>query len=302
MASSSSTSLFSLILFQALFLHLLAPPSSAALFREYIGAEFTGVRFSDVPVRPGIDFHFILAFAIDYTAAPSPTNGKFNIFWDNQNLSPAAVAAIKRSHPNAKVALSLGGDTVSGQFAYFAPSSVDSWVDNAVASLTSIIKQYHLDGIDVDYEHFQVDPDTFAECIGRLVTRLKSAGVISFASIAPFDDDDVQRHYQALWRKYGKAIDYVNFQFYAYDKGTTVAQFLSHFDEQRSNYRGGKLLASFNTEKDPGGLTPQNGFFRACNTLKKQGKLGGIFVWTADTSKGDGFRYEKQAQSLLLAK
>lgn len=283
----------------------MAHSSSAApsnLFREYIGAEFTGVRFSDVPVSSGVEFHYILAFAIDYdTSSPTPTNGRFNIFWDNQNLSPAAVAAVKRAHPNVRVALSLGGDSVRGEFAYFAPESVDSWVNNAVDSLTSLIEKYHIDGIDVDYEHFRATPDAFAESIGMLVTRLKRAGAISFASIAPFADDDVQRHYLALWGKYSGVIDYVNFQFYAYARGTTVAQFLEHFDEQRRNYRGGRLLASFNTEKNPGGLTPQNGFFTACSRLKKQGKLGGIFVWTADTSLSDGFRYEKQAQSLLAS-
>ncbi|URE39170.1 Glycosyl hydrolases family 18 [Musa troglodytarum] len=299
MASFAAATLFFLL--QAL---LLLPPSAASssnLFREYIGALFNGVRFSDVPVDPGVQFHFILAFAIDYTtlASPTPTNGNFNIFWDSQNLSPARAAAIKRSHPNVRLAVSLGGDSVGGRSANFTPTSVDSWVDNAVSSLTRIIKQYHLDGIDVDYEHFEADPDTFAECVGRLVTRLKRSGVISFASIAPFDDAEVQRHYLALWKKYGKVIDYVNFQFYAYDAGTTVSQFLSYFDRQKSNYRGGRILASISTETNPGGLSPQNGFFRACKTLKKQGKLGGIFIWAADSSKSDGFRYEKQAQSLL---
>jgi hypothetical protein len=61
------------------------------LFREYIGAQFTGVRFSDVPVNPGLSFNFILAFAIDYTAPPAPvqTNGVFSAFWDTAKTSPA---------------------------------------------------------------------------------------------------------------------------------------------------------------------------------------------------------------------
>jgi hypothetical protein len=36
-----------------------------------------------------------------------------------------------------------------------------------------------------------VDPTTFAECIDRLVTTLKSNGVIKFVSIASFADADV---------------------------------------------------------------------------------------------------------------
>ncbi|KAJ6418048.1 hypothetical protein OIU84_001438 [Salix udensis] len=189
---------------------------------------------------------------------PLPPTEKFNIFWDSDNLSPSQVSSIKNRHSNVKVALSLGGDS-----------------------------QYNLDGIDIDYEHFQADPDTFTECIGQLITALKRNRVISFASIAPFDDDQVQSHYLALWRKYGHQIDYVNFQFYAYDQGTTS-----------SNYNGGKVLVSF-ISGGSGGLSPADGFFTACSKLKSQNQLHGIFVWSADDSKADGFRYEKQSQDLL---
>ncbi|KAF5804441.1 putative chitinase [Helianthus annuus] len=276
--------------------------SKSDLFREYIGAEFNNVKFSDVPINPNVEFHYILAFAIDYTtsSSSSPTNGKFNVFWDTDNLSPSQVSSIKNQHSNVKVALSLGGDSVNGGSCYFSPSSVDSWVSNAVSSLTNIIQEYHLDGIDIDYEHFHADPETFAECIGKLITTLKNNGVISFASIAPYDDDDIQSHYLALWKSYGHIIDYVNFQFYAYDKGTTVSQFMNYFQTQSSNYGGGSILASFISDGS-GGLAPQNGFFTACNRLRNQEKLGGIFVWSADDSKALGFRYEKQSQALLAA-
>ncbi|KAH7675146.1 Chitinase protein [Dioscorea alata] len=281
-----------------------AAPNSTDLFREYIGAEFNGVKFSDVPINQHVDFHFILSFAIDYTTtsnSPSPTNGHFNIFWDTDNLTPSQVTSIKQNHNNVKVALSLGGDSVGdGYYAYFNPSSVDSWVSNAVSSLTNIIQRYNLDGIDIDYEHFDADPETFAECIGRLLTTLKTNGLISFASIAPFDDDQVQSHYQALWQKYGHVIDYVNFQFYAYDAGTTVSQFLGYYETQSEKYKGGKILASMATDGS-GGLSPQNGFFRACTTLRAQGKLPGIFIWSADDSMANGFPYEKRSQSLMAA-
>lgn len=292
-----------LLILQAIFpsqASIQAAPAKPHLFREYIGAEFNNVRFTDVPVNPNVDFHFILSFAIDYdtSSPPSPTNGKFNIFWDTDNLSPSQVSSIKKQHSNVKLALSLGGDSVANDHAYFNPSSVDSWVSNAVSSLTRIIQQYNLDGIDIDYEHFQADPDTFTECIGQLITAFKRNGVISFASIAPFDDDQVQSHYLALWRKYGHQIDYVNFQFYAYDQGTSVAQFLNYFNTQSSNYNGGKVLVSFISDGS-GGLSPANGFFTACSKLKSQNQLHGIFVWSADDSKAGGFRYEKRSQALL---
>lgn len=272
----------------------------AIVFREYIGANFENVRFSEVPINPNIQVHFLLSFAIDYTTglAPKPTNGKFNVFWDSDNLSPAQVLSIKRRYSNVKVGLSIGGDYVGDKHVNFTSISVDSWLSNAVSSLTRVIKQYHLDGIDIDYEHFNTSPNIFTQCIGRLVTNLKNNRVISFASIAPFDDGEVQRQYMALWKSYGRVFDYVNFQFYAYDRRTTVAQFLRYFDIQMANYKGGKVLVSFSTDSS-GGLKPDNGFFTACEKLRSERKLNGIFVWSADNSKAGGFRYERQSQELL---
>ncbi|KAK3136953.1 hypothetical protein QOZ80_5BG0445560 [Eleusine coracana subsp. coracana] len=285
------------------------------LFREYIGAEGTNVTFADVPVHPGVDFHFILSFAIDYAvhnatgrAWACPTDGRFAVFWDKAHLTPAAVATAKQCR-NVRVALSLGGDTVGpGVNATFRVlSSIDTWVGNAVASLTAIVDRYGLDGVDVDYEHFgdRETPEVFAECIGRLVRRLKADGVISFASIAPFANPDVQAHYTELWRRYGSEFDYVNFQFYAYAANTTVEQFLGYYDEQSYRYGSGgdgemgKVLVGFGTDPASNGLKPTKGFFRACRVLRRQGRLHGVFVWAADNSVADGFRYERRAQRFL---
>ncbi|XP_057821518.2 chitinase 1-like [Cryptomeria japonica] len=136
------------------------------------------VKFSDVPIIPGAHVDFILAFAIDYSwSGSSPTNRKCK-------------------HKKVRVALSLGGDSVGKTHVQLKPLSVSSWVKNAVSSLTKIIKQYHLDGIDIDYEHFDVsDPGTFAVRIGQLITQLKQKKVITLASISLFDDPKVQSHY-----------------------------------------------------------------------------------------------------------
>ncbi|XP_065868421.1 chitinase 2-like [Euphorbia lathyris] len=295
--------LISFLILQTLF--SITQSANSNLFREYIGANFNNVKFSDVPINPNVEFHFILTFAVDYhkSNTSSPTNGKFNVFWDSKNLSPSEVTAIKAKHPNVKVALSIGGTGLQGRFVYFQPSSVKSWVSNAVSSLTRIIKKYNLDGIDIDYQHFPIEIESFAECMGQLVTTLKKNGVISFASIAPFDNDLVQWPYKGLWRKYGNLIDYVNFQFYAYDQRITVSQFLEYFNFQSSYYNGSKVLVSLVSDES-GGLTPANGFFSACKKLKRKKKLHGIFIWSADFSKdkANGFRYEKQAQALLATR
>ncbi|XP_065868065.1 chitinase 2-like [Euphorbia lathyris] len=288
--------LISFLILQTLF--SITQAANSKLFREYVGADFNNVKFSDVPINPNVEFHFILTFAVDYdkSNSSSPTNGKFNVFWDSTNLSPSDVSAIKAKHPNVKVALSIGGTGLESGFIYFKPSTMKSWLSNAVSSLTHIIKKYNLDGIDVDYQHFQAESETFAKCIGQLIRTLKRRRVISFASIAPFADDQVQWPYMALWRKYGSLIDYVNFQFYVYDPRTTVEEFLIYFDIQSSNYNGGKVLVSLVSDGSRG-LTAENGFFTACKTLESKKKLHGIFIWSADYSKdkANGFRYEKQA-------
>ena len=92
----------------------------------------------------------------------------------------------------------------------------------------------------------------------------------------------------------------MNFQFYSYDtKWTSVDQFIDYFDIQSTLYKGGKILASLISD-DSGGLTSDNGFFAACNTLRSSRKsFAGIFVWSADISKPKGFGYENQSQAFL---
>lgn len=300
---SSRLGMISLLVLHSLFTNLSTIRASPEkLFTEYIGAEDKNVRFSDVPIISTIDFHFLLSFAIDYTdtSSPRPTNGDFSVYWDNINLGPSQVSAIKALHSNVKVGMSLGGDTINNRNVYFNPTSVSSWVANAIHSVTRIVNEYNLDGIDIDYEHFISDPETFAECIGRLIFYLKQNNVVSFISIAPYEDDSVQPYYLALWRRYGHLIDYVNFQFYAYSKGTTIPQFLKYFDTQSSNYYGGRVLVSFGTDGS-GGLSPKNGFFKACSILSKQGKLHGILIWSADDSKKAKFKYEIESQEFLAS-
>lgn len=140
-----------------------------------------------MPINSKVEFHFILAFAIDYTDEnhPSPTNGKFNVFWETNHLGPGQIGSFKGSNSNVKIAVSLGGDSAGSDKAFFAPKSKTSWVQNAVSSLTYMIKKYHIDGIDIDYEHFKASPEMFAECIGQLITVLKKVGLFHLLQLLP---------------------------------------------------------------------------------------------------------------------
>ncbi|KAL5230324.1 hypothetical protein ABZP36_029100 [Zizania latifolia] len=287
------------------------------VFREYLGAQWSGVRFTDVPVNPHVDeFHYILAFTIDYTAGaadvpPVPTNGNFRVFWDTRYFTPDAVAEAKRKNSNVRVMLSVGGATVKDVDVVFTPATEDTWVRNAVNTLGAIIDEYHLDGVDIDYEQFHpsVEPDLFTRCIGRLLTELKAgkpAGSF-ITSIAPYPNKNAQRLYRALWNsEYQMAIDYVNFQFYAYGHNIDVPQYIDRYNEQANapNFPGGRVLAAINTN-NPAVVNIVNPdiALEACNQLNQQlgGKLPGIFIWSADGSlnQNQGFFYETQAQLIL---
>lgn len=283
-------------------------PSSGSgngkVFREYIGALWNGVSLSNVPINTNVEVHFILSFAIDYTSdGSSSTNGQFAAFWDTTSITADAVKAIKSQYSNVKVMLSLGGDTVNSNHVQFQPTTVSAWVSNAASSLTTLVQDYGLDGIDVDYEHFDVTTDSdFASAIGQLITQLKQQGVISVASIAPFDG--VQAPYTALWAQYSSVFDYVNFQFYTYDSSTTATDFVAHYNAAASTYAGGKILASFTTADGANSVTPANAL-SACQQLQASNSLPGIFIWSADnsfvSSSAPNFEYEQQAQTLLAA-
>ncbi|CAM0958775.1 unnamed protein product [Alopecurus aequalis] len=306
------------------------------VFREYIGAQGQGVTFDDV-VRhyydPNVDhFDLILAFAIDYHATSrQPTDGNFTAFWDKTHLTPEAVAAFKGERSNVRVMLSIGGDTVEGDEqapVLFTPATpnkdrayADRWIGNAVASLVALMREYHLDGIDVNYERFEVvsagKVETFVYCIKALLQGLKKVFPNMVTSIAPFYDPKVQANYQALWKSCSNEnlIDYVNFQFYSGDKkkwmDSGAGAYDAVYDEQVGNYPGAKVLASFKTAK-----ADANSYWLdaqiALPLLKwvhKKNKLPGIFIWSADSSyyednsqpehHNNRFRHEKHALSIL---
>ncbi|XP_006662357.1 chitinase 1-like [Oryza brachyantha] len=209
------------------------------------------------------------------------------------------MADVKLQHPNAQVVLGVGGATVGGVDTYFSPADEDSWVSNAVDSLSGIIDTYQLDGIDIDYEQFNGDEALFARCIGRLLTELKARYPALVTSIAPYKD--TEGYYQALWSSYQEVIDYVNYQFYANPASTRVEQYMEEYGRVAGSvFAGGSVLASINTS-NPADVVTVDAYtaLQACAQLA--GNLTGIFVWSADSSYYNNldFWYEGQAQQIL---
>ncbi|KAK1310160.1 hypothetical protein QJS10_CPA08g01304 [Acorus calamus] len=177
---------------------------------EYIGATGVPVSFDKVPIDDGIDFHFVLGFAIDADDSGEPQNGVFSPYWLS-TLTPKSVARIKARHPNVLASLSgwsLGDKVLS----WYNPKDPDHWISNAFTSLQSLASDYHLDGINIDYETFPRNDTTFSYCIGELITSLKNNSIISVATIAPYYR--TVDPYIKLFNEYGGVINYVNHQFY----------------------------------------------------------------------------------------
>lgn len=251
---------------------------------EYIGATGIPVKFSPVPISPNISFHFILSFAIDASPSGKPNNGKFSPYWAS-SLIPESVAQIKAQHPNVKALASLSGWSLDDKVLHwYNPPNPDLWISNAVSSLTSIAKAYHLDGIDIDYENFPKKNSTFSYCIGELISNLKSQSVISVATIAPFYM--TVRPYIELFDRYGEVIDFVNYQFYT-DRIQSPRGYLEAFRVRATQFSAKKLLPSY--EVDGRGIQGE-AFFEGLRLLEVKGfEVNGVMIFSADASNKNDY-------------
>ncbi|KAJ9177805.1 hypothetical protein P3X46_012977 [Hevea brasiliensis] len=263
---------------------------------EYIGATGIPVTFDPVPVEDKIDFHFILGFAIDADPSGNAQNGIFSPYWAN-TLTPESVLAMKNNHPNAKALASLSGWSLANKvLRWYNPKDPKLWISNAFSSLKSIAQNYHLDGIDIDYENFPKNSNaSFAYCIGELTSLLKNQSVISVATIAPFHTTVLP--YIELFNGYGNVIDYVNHQFYT-DKVRTPEAFLRAFQLRAMQFNKDKLLPSYEVN---GRGIQGDAFFDALALLENNGfDVNGVMIFSADASSSNDYYYERKSQAFLL--
>ncbi|XVF61003.1 hypothetical protein PTKIN_Ptkin08bG0093200 [Pterospermum kingtungense] len=262
---------------------------------EYIGATGVPVSFDSVPVEDGIDFHFILGFAVDADPSGNAQNGTFSPYWVD-TLTPESVAEIKKSHPNVKAMASLSGWSLRDKvLRWYNPLDTQLWISNAFSSLKSLAEEYHLDGIDIDYENFPRHNSSFAYCIGELIRLLKNQSVISIATIAPFHTTTIP--YIELFKNYGDVIDFVNYQFYT-DKVRKPKGYLEAFKLRAGQFDKDKLLPSY--EVDGRGIQG-DAFFDALSLLEENGfTVNGVMIFSADASSSNDYYYERKSQQFLL--
>ncbi|GFY87522.1 hypothetical protein Acr_05g0011610 [Actinidia rufa] len=262
---------------------------------EYIGATGVPEKFDQVPIEEDINFHFIISFAIDADPSGNPQNGTFSPYWV-PSLTPDSVAAIKASNPNIKALASLSGWSLGDKvLSWYNPVDPQLWISNAFTSLKSLATTYQLDGIDIDYENFPKHNESFAYCIGELITLLKNQSVISIATIAPFHTTTIP--YLDLFNRYGGVIDYVNHQFYT-DKVKTPRGYLEAFRLRASQFDKDKVLPSYEVN---GRGIQGDAFFDALRLLEANGfDVNGVMIFSADASASNDYYYERKSQAFLL--
>ncbi|GKV45332.1 hypothetical protein SLEP1_g52435 [Rubroshorea leprosula] len=146
---------------------------------------------------------------------------------------------------------------------------IDFWISNAFLSLKSIVETYHLDGVDIHYESFRRHNESFAYCIGELITPHKNQSVI----------------------------DYVNYQFYT-DKVKNPRDKMERFRLRAMQFDADKLLPSY---KMNGRGIQGDAFFDALSLEEENGfEVYGVMIFSADASSSNDYYYERKSQAFLL--
>ncbi|XWS44732.1 hypothetical protein CRYUN_Cryun15aG0072800 [Craigia yunnanensis] len=157
---------------------------------EYIGATGVPVKFDPVPIEDGIDFHFILSFAIDADPSGNAQNGKFSPYWAD-TLSLESVAAIKKNHPNVKALASFSGwsleDKVNSSITLLKNQSVISIATIAPFHTTTIpyIELFENYGDVIDFVNYQFYTDKVGKPKGYLEAFKLRAGQFDKDKLLP---------------------------------------------------------------------------------------------------------------------
>ncbi|KAJ7547152.1 hypothetical protein O6H91_08G072100 [Diphasiastrum complanatum] len=269
---------------------------------DYIGASGASITVDHVPIIDNnTQIYLILAFAIDAATNGKPQNGKFSNYWAD-SITPKSIALLKATHPNVRVLMSLAGDSfyISDSnmppIYWYDPESTSTWINNAVHSLTALAKKYHIDGVDIDYEHFRQDGhNKFIFCIGEVLKELKNRKVITVATIAPAGE--FFSLYVQLHNSYRTVFDYINYQFYA-DEMYDPKKYLQQYSNVVKYFNApGKVMMAIQLYGQ--GLHGTKFVSVVQELLKTDPQFPGVMIWDYDASAKTGFQTEKELQNLF---
>jgi hypothetical protein len=126
---------------------------------NYLGSNRVDIVYNDIPVTRN-DFVWVLglSFAIDMNLSGVPQNGIHSVSW-NPNLTKAAAKSWRATHSNGRIVISIGGSQLYTNNAVYDvnwhdPPNPTQWLANAFSSITIIVQDYSVDGIDIGIERF----------------------------------------------------------------------------------------------------------------------------------------------------
>ncbi|MCG8623382.1 MAG: glycosyl hydrolase family 18 protein [Proteobacteria bacterium] len=174
-----------------------------AVIGTYIGAYPGGLHappLSDMSKSINL---VMLSFATD-----SEHDGNFKPFkgWIGDGLTWKNITTNKHQNPGRKFLVSLGGAVgYGGTFAIQSGMSTETWIQNSINSVASIIYKYGADGAEIQFEGGTEHP-SFRNAMIGLINGLKTKNFIT--AIGPY--------YGGTWNDYKSLpmenIDYVNLQ------------------------------------------------------------------------------------------
>ncbi|KAL2332081.1 hypothetical protein Fmac_019662 [Flemingia macrophylla] len=246
-----------------------------SIFRQYTYDDsYVEVFVSGKVLR---QYQIALTFATDYDQNDSPTNGLFRPTWDLTKVTLESITAFKQAHQDVdvKVFLSIGN---RGPIYPFKPVDTKTWASNATESLTRIIREFKIDGIDVLYEQIDASPGDFISCVGQLLRNLKERGVVTLTSISPSSILD-KEYYSVLYKEVSVHVDWVDYQFQnEVAKVANPTMLLQRYTELLSIYPKKKLFAGYSAEnEDWSTLSPIVFFLAGIDILQKK-KAPGISI------------------------
>ncbi|XP_023313935.1 chitinase-3-like protein 1 [Trichogramma pretiosum] len=124
-------------------------------------------------IDPNLCTHIIFSFV-----APDGNGG---VSAPNKNMLDE-LRSLKNKNPNLKIMVAVGGASTSGSFSpsVSSPDVLQRFVDN----LYNLVKQYGLDGIDLDWEYpSQAEKENFSQLTRKLKERLSQDNLLLSAAV-----------------------------------------------------------------------------------------------------------------------
>lgn len=249
-----------------------------------------------VPVSTDSNFTFVfvLAFARDQNH-----DGNFSPAW-HPSITPSLIASLQQSNPNRRFIASLGG---GDNWPWQDPSNINTWVNNAVTSLTNMKNLYHLDGFDLDYED-NLDT-TFLPVMEQVIQAMNDSPNFpprfqTAFSVTPFGK--TYDMYQQMFVDESSWIPAFNYQAYA-DGLTDVQAYLDKYaslasknPNRESNGYQEISLGICSTTSNPRGLQVPD-IYTVWNNLHSQGAIN-VVIWCLEDSALTNYTIETTIQAM----